>query len=194
MRTIRSAAKWTADAVGLVQLIYPRHFLAVFVLIWFDNRHKRRFSWRLSPSKKPLHLFQSFLHHYLCIHRIVSRVEELQGEDDLPALGLEDVSNLLHWRRTVAWHDPILVLLLGAWDVGGEVIHVKDVHRMPVEHLHALEAGSPAEKVIDVCQNLGVFVVRSCSHCHRLAEVMKRGKSSPKLQLWHDAGLSPEFQ
>lgn len=40
MRTIRPALKWTADAVGLVQLVYFRHFLAVTCLIRLHYRHK----------------------------------------------------------------------------------------------------------------------------------------------------------
>jgi hypothetical protein len=63
MRTIRSAAKWTADAVGLVQLVYPRHILAVMVLIWFDNRHKGCFLWRfifLQVIKGRLYILKGF--------------------------------------------------------------------------------------------------------------------------------------
>jgi hypothetical protein len=40
MRIIRLPVKWTADAVGLVQLVYYSHFMAVIRLFWIHKRHR----------------------------------------------------------------------------------------------------------------------------------------------------------
>jgi hypothetical protein len=57
MRILRPAVKWIADAVGLVQLVYYRHFMAVICEYWIDNRHKDPFYPTLFLTNSPITQF-----------------------------------------------------------------------------------------------------------------------------------------